>query len=69
MTQRKLLSTALTLYSTCFTVAVLYGYLRGHELDIPWLAVLSTAPVVALFLINLSSRDFWSKPAEEVEHG
>jgi hypothetical protein len=65
---RTILEQAVTWYCTMFTVFVLHTYFRGFELDVSWLAILSTAPVVVLLLKTLiGSLQF--KSAEEVENG
>ncbi len=69
MSWREFLEKALSFYCAFFTGSVLYGYLRGFELDIPWIATLSTAPIVALVLRSVISGDFRPKHAGEVEHG
>ena len=69
MNWRKFFKDICFVYCAMFTGSTLYYYLRGHELDIEWIAILSTAPLFALFYRYLVDGELWSKPAEEVEHG
>ena len=56
-------------YCVSFTTLVLYHYFRGFDIDISWLAVVSTAPGVGLFLSDQIRKYPLFKPAEDIQHG